>query len=345
MNYFKAILMAVFVLLNNGVSAQDTFSITAIDTVTGEVGSAGASCVAGSLILSDVHPGVGVIHCQASYLAGNQNYARSLMNMGLSPQQIIDSLVAHDVQNNPGVRQYGIVDFRNGIPRTAGYTGVNCINYKSHKLGRNYTIQGNILSGQLVLDSMEARFLRTPGTLADKLMAALQGAKMPGADTRCLNQGTSSKSAFLRIARPGDTLGTLYLHLNVNNTAFGVEPIDSLQALYNQWITTGVNSIGLIVPDVFSLYQNYPNPFNPVTKIKFDIPLSAHSSVGAIHESPVRLAIYDVSGRLITILAEGIFRPGSYEAQWDASGFPSGVYYYKLETTAFTDVKKMVLVK
>ncbi|MBL8007830.1 MAG: hypothetical protein JNJ56_09880, partial [Ignavibacteria bacterium] len=47
---------------------QDTFSIAAVDPVTGEVGSAGASCVAGSIILSDVHPGRGVIHTQASYI-------------------------------------------------------------------------------------------------------------------------------------------------------------------------------------------------------------------------------------------------------------------------------------
>ena len=88
-------------LTGSRLEAQDTFSITAVDPITGLVGSAGASCIAGSIILSDVHPNRGVIHSQASYIAGNQNYARNLMNMGLSPQQIIDSVVLHDVQNNP----------------------------------------------------------------------------------------------------------------------------------------------------------------------------------------------------------------------------------------------------
>ena len=106
--------------------SQDTFSITAVDPVTGLVGSAGASCIAGSIILSDVHPNRGVIHSQAYYLAANQNYARSLMNLGLSPQQIIDSLIAHDVQSNPTIRQYGITDFIGSNVRTAGYKGVNC---------------------------------------------------------------------------------------------------------------------------------------------------------------------------------------------------------------------------
>ncbi|MBK6536276.1 MAG: DUF1028 domain-containing protein [Ignavibacteria bacterium] len=110
------ILFSVLILLFsiNSASPQDTFSIVAIDPVTGEVGSAGASCVAGSIILSDVHPGIGVIHTQASYLSSNQNYARSLMNLGLSPQQIRDSVVAHDAQGNPSVRQYGIVDLISG---------------------------------------------------------------------------------------------------------------------------------------------------------------------------------------------------------------------------------------
>src|SRR5688500_5536204 len=81
------------------LNAQDTFSICAVDTVTGEVGSAGASCIDGTqiaggvVIISDVHNGVGVIHTQSYWLIQNQNYANSLMVAGLSPQQIIDSLV------------------------------------------------------------------------------------------------------------------------------------------------------------------------------------------------------------------------------------------------------------
>ena len=55
-----------------------TFSIVAVDTTTGEVGSAGGSCIAGSIIISDIHPGVGAIHTQSYYLSANQNYALSL---------------------------------------------------------------------------------------------------------------------------------------------------------------------------------------------------------------------------------------------------------------------------
>ena len=88
------------------IFSQDTFSIVAVDTVTGEIGSAGASCVGpiggvGAFILSDVIEGIGAIHTQASYLAQNQQNAHNRMLEGLSPQQIIDWLVANDAQNNP----------------------------------------------------------------------------------------------------------------------------------------------------------------------------------------------------------------------------------------------------
>jgi len=178
---------AVFSFFFSVAQAQDTFSICAVDTVTGQVGSAGASCIdasaipGGVVIISDVHPGVGVIHTQSYWDANNQFYAATLMNSGHSPQQIIDSVQAHDVANNPAIRQYGVVDLFGGSARAAAFTGVNCFNYKNHIIGPNYAIQGNILLGQHILDSMEARFLNEPGDLACKLMAALQGAKVPGA--------------------------------------------------------------------------------------------------------------------------------------------------------------------
>ena len=202
-----------FLFIYNICYSQDTFSICAVDPVTGQIGSAGASCVTDVTILTDVHPGWGVVHTQASWLAANQNYARTLMNLHIPPSAIIDSMVAHDAQNNPTIRQYGIVDLGIGSgPRRAAYTGVNCNDYKNHIIGPTYTIQGNILLGQQILDSMEARFNRATGSLAVKLMAALQGAKVIGADTRCAVRGTSSQSSFIRVAKPGDST-TLYLSL------------------------------------------------------------------------------------------------------------------------------------
>ncbi|MBK9097744.1 MAG: DUF1028 domain-containing protein [bacterium] len=235
---FLFILPALILLFHINLTAQDTFSIVAVDTITGEIGSAGASCVGpiggiGAFILSDVIEGIGGIHTQASYLAQNQQNARARMLEGLSPQQIIDWLVANDAQNNPSIRQYGIVDLtRNG--ESAAYTGANCTNYKNHVTGPGYAIQGNILLGQVIIDTMHSTFLNTPGPLADRLMATLQAAKILGADSRCAARGTSSQSGFVKVVRIGDG-GTPYLQIVVPDTPVGKDPIDSLQTMFNNW--------------------------------------------------------------------------------------------------------------
>jgi uncharacterized Ntn-hydrolase superfamily protein len=336
------ILLITHCLIIGKSIAQDTFSITAVDPVTGLVGSAGASCIAGSIILSDVHPNRGVIHTQASYNSTNQQVARNLMILGYSPQQIIDSLIARDP--NHSVRQYGITDFIGNNVRTAAYTGVNCTNYKNHNIGPNFTVQGNILLGQRILDSMYNRFINTQGTFAEKLMASLQGAKVIGADTRCNSRGTSSISAFIRVARPTDPQnGPYWLDLNVNNTPVGRDPIDSLQILFNQWMITGISNNEKIYPESFSLSQNYPNPFNPSTTISFDISRLSY----------VKLAVYDITGSEIAVLADNNFHKGRYKVNFDASNLASGIYIYRifvydysnLQTQIFTDTKKMIAVK
>jgi uncharacterized Ntn-hydrolase superfamily protein len=239
-------LLFAFLAFHLWAMGQDTFSIVAVDTTTGEIGSAGASCLdnnsfpgsGGAIIISDIIPGRGAIHTQSFWNATNQNNARQKMLEGLAPTEILTWLKQNDAQGaiSSLTRQYGIVDFSpQGQPRTAAYTGSQCYAWKGHKLGLVYAIQGNILAGADILDSMEVRFLAAEGTLADRLMAALQGANVPGADSRCLQNGTSSLSAFLRVAQPNDDADSLTLDLNVPSLPTGQEPIDSLQTLYNAW--------------------------------------------------------------------------------------------------------------
>jgi uncharacterized Ntn-hydrolase superfamily protein len=235
---FSSIFLIIFLFFSESIFSQDTFSVVAVDTVTGEIGSAGASCVGaiygvGAFILSDVIEGIGAIHTQAYYLAQNQQNAHNRMLEGLSPQEIIDWLVANDAQGNPTIRQYGIVDLtRNG--ESAAYTGINCDDYKNHVIGPGYAIQGNILLGQIIIDNMQTAFLNTPGPLADRLMATLQAAKIVGADTRCASRNTSSESGFVKVVRIGDG-NTPYLQIVVPDTPSGTDPIDVLQGMFDHW--------------------------------------------------------------------------------------------------------------
>lgn len=214
--------------------SQDTFSIVAVNPATGEVGSAGASCIAGSIIISDIHPGVGAIHTQSYWNQSNQDSASSLMNLEYSPEEIIDWLIENDAQNNPSIRQYGIIDLIDD-GRSAGFTGENCFDYKNHILGQTYAIQGNILLGQEILDSMEIAFTSTYGTLDEKLIAALLAANVPGADTRCLPYGTPALSAFIRMAKSEDENDSFFMDINVQSCPTNLSPIDSLFTLYWDW--------------------------------------------------------------------------------------------------------------
>jgi len=97
----------------------------------------------------------------------------------------------------------------------------------------------------------------------------------------------------------------------------------------------GVKSLSGIAPDSYSLSQNYPNPFNPKSNIKFQIAKSGE----------VKLVIFDVLGREVTTLVNEQLQPGTYEAEWDAVNYPSGVYFYILTTSDYSEKRKMVLVK
>jgi len=99
------------------------------------------------------------------------------------------------------------------------------------------------------------------------------------------------------------------------------------------------------IPETYSLSQNYPNPFNPVTNIKFQIPLSRGVSAEGGRGVSVRLTVYDLLGREVQTLINQQMQPGSYNVDWDASNYPSGVYFYKLESIDFKETKRMVLAK
>ena len=221
-------------LLLCSIFSQDTFSIVAIDTVTGEIGSAGASCIQNSIIISDVHPGLGVIHTQSYWNAQNQDSASVLIELGFSAQEIIDWLRDNDSQNDPSIRQYGIVTLFPEI-ESAAYTGENCFDYKNHIVGPNYSIQGNILLSQAILDTMEFAFTTTYGSFEEKLIASIMAANISGADTRCLDYDTPAISSFIRVARPNNNLDSLYLNIDVNNAPLTINPLDSLFKLYWMW--------------------------------------------------------------------------------------------------------------
>lgn len=113
----------------------------------------------------------------------------------------------------------------------------------------------------------------------------------------------------------------------------------TLNAMVMKFIDTAV-TIGIInnsqqIPKEYSLSQNYPNPFNPVTNIKFGIP----------KQGLVKMIVYDILGREVTLLINEVKLAGTYEVKFDGSNLASGVYFYRIVSGDFVDIKKMVLIK
>jgi hypothetical protein len=103
---------------------------------------------------------------------------------------------------------------------------------------------------------------------------------------------------------------------------------------------TGVEESFSTKPKVFALSQNYPNPFNPSTKISYQLPT----------EGLVRLEVYDIMGRTLSLLVNEEKPAGQFTATFDGSKFTSGIYFYRLNVIArdgksFSQTNKMILVK
>jgi len=89
------------------------------------------------------------------------------------------------------------------------------------------------------------------------------------------------------------------------------------------------------IPTDYALHPAYPNPFNPVTKISYGLPF----------DNDITVNIYNIEGRRITTLTEGIRTAGNHIIEWNAEGYPSGVYFLKLDAGEFTQTQKLMLVK
>lgn len=111
----------------------------------------------------------------------------------------------------------------------------------------------------------------------------------------------------------------------------------SNQEIYSAVIdlSVGIRNITAETPREFSLHQNYPNPFNPSTKIVFEL----------VKASETELSVFDLTGKKIFTIFKGYKSAGTYEAEFDASKFTSGIYFYTLKADNFKATKKMVFVK
>ena len=101
-------------------------------------------------------------------------------------------------------------------------------------------------------------------------------------------------------------------------------------------VLTGVEEgAGSALPASYTLAQNYPNPFNPSTVIEYSVPVGGD----------VSLKIYNLLGQEVRSLVSTVQPAGRYTVHFDAGSLSTGVYFYRMQAGAFTQIRKMVLVK
>jgi hypothetical protein len=138
-----------------------------------------------------------------------------------------------------------------------------------------------------------------------------------------------------------DDLSTLRYPSRTDSLNYRLKQID-VDGKYEYYVLgapvdlRNITSIGdELFPAEFELYQNYPNPFNPTSKIKFGLPESGK----------ILLEIYNTLGERVATLIDREMSAGYHEVEWNASGFTSGIYLYKITTQDYAAVKKMMLLR
>jgi photosystem II stability/assembly factor-like uncharacterized protein len=150
--------------------------------------------------------------------------------------------------------------------------------------------------------------------------------------TLLIDSGGLNRSQF-QVPAGKLQLGTKYYwRVNASNTCVS-SAWSQIWNFRSVLTSAGNNEMG--IPKIFKLYDNFPNPFNPVTRIKFDLP----------DNSSVKLTVYDITGKIVAELLNTELKAGSYDIDWNAENVSSGMYFYRIQTNRFTEVKRMIFLK
>lgn len=219
-----ALLLATTPLLAQEAPPVATFSIVAVDPATGEIGVAVQSKIVGvGAIVPFAEAGVGAIATQ-SY--ANVKYGPDglrFLKMKIPPENCLDLLTIDDP--NRDSRQVGIIDAKGNA---AHFTGSECNAWAGGIAGKNFSVQGNILTGSEVVEAMAEAFEQSDGVLAERLIASLRAGQAAGGDKR------GRQSAALLIVREGWGYGGLDDKFRDIRVDEHETPIEELERVYKK---------------------------------------------------------------------------------------------------------------
>jgi hypothetical protein len=209
--------------------------------------------------------------------------------------------------------------------------------------GRTYTITVKHSSGSKIVNFNATTRIGSTSTVAGTFAAVSNCALYSGTDGGVYANPHLIDSAVFKWTAPAQGTGTIYLYvagMQGTSTSSSSGQTTKISNSSSE-IVAGVGEMNAVIKS-YVLAANYPNPFNPTTSIQYQLP----------QESFVRLSIVNMIGQEVNTLVNSIEQTGSRTVQYDASGLPSGIYYYRLDATStsdpskrFSQTRKMLLVK
>lgn len=317
----KLLTLVLTLLLVPALPASATFSIVAIDPVTGDLGIAVASrYFAVGAVVPWADAGVGAVATQAGVNVGYGPRALELLRQGLTAQQVMDRLFTEDTFPGKDGRQIAIVDAKGNV---AVVTGDAANAWRGHVTGKTWSAQGNILVGQHVVEAMGRAFEATHDELAEKLYAALKAGDDAGGDSR------GRQSASILVVRKGggrNTNNDRYVFVNVDDHA---DPMGELRRLMNLQMT--INHGGAVNRALTA--GDFAKALGSAEKVAGYSPhdAAAHVRAGFI----AYLAGHRDRAAAAFARAQQLTLPAQFKTLWDGQSLRTPAFATVLEDKAF----------
>lgn len=228
--------LLLFAFLFTTLDSFATWSIIIVDSITGEIGIAGASCTYSVYGIGGIVPGKGAIVAQAMSNMNAKRKGMEMLKSGSSPEEILYVIIDPAFDPTSGLQQYGIVSL-NHIDKPVTFTGGSARPSKGSYTADGISVQGNTLANENVLKAVYDTVVnaRKKGlSIRETLMKALLTGSEAGGDVRCGQQKASS--AFITVMKPGDDTKKPYLNLFISGIGKGSNnAVNALESVYRKW--------------------------------------------------------------------------------------------------------------
>lgn len=212
----------------------------------------------------------------------------------------------------------------------------------TYQPGQTYRVVVKRNGGSLIVNYNATTRVGTSATVAGTFAVVTNSVLYTGSDGGVYANPHAIDSSVFNWTAPARGTGTVNFYCaGFQGTTSSANGQSTRIALTASEITTSVQSSSPL-PNTISLGQNYPNPFNPITTVSFHVAEARGQNSDA---SNVILKVFDISGKEVTTVVNGMVEAGEHRVTFEATGLSSGIYFYRLEAKNFSQTRKMIIAK